>query len=81
MYTGTSHKSGVSAWLRSTLCLVFDHGTSTLCLVFDGEPDILDYIQYSLTSTFQLFFNKIVYRRLSNIFEKNVYRRISTVFG
>ena len=26
---------GVSAWLGSTLCLVFDHGKSTLCLVFD----------------------------------------------
>ena len=28
-------ESGVSAWLGSTLCLVFDHGKSTLCLTFD----------------------------------------------
>ena len=70
MYTGTSRKSGVSAWLGSTLCLVFDHGKSTLCLVFDGELDILDYIQYSLTGAFQLFLNKTVYQRLSNVFEK-----------
>ena len=28
-------ESGVSAWLGSTLCLVFDHGKSKLCLVFD----------------------------------------------
>ena len=28
-------ESGVSAWLGSTLCFVFDHGKSTLCLVFD----------------------------------------------
>ena len=27
--------SGVSAWLGSTLCLMFDHGKSTLCLVFN----------------------------------------------
>ena len=28
-------ESSVSAWLESTLCLVFDYGKSTLCLVFD----------------------------------------------
>ena len=33
--TGHHVESGVSAWLGSTLCLVFDHGKSTLCLVFD----------------------------------------------
>ena len=59
----------MSAWLGSTLCLVFDHGKSTLCLVFDGGLGILDYIQRSLTGTFQLFLNKTVYRRLSNVFE------------
>ena len=32
---GHQVESGVSAWLGSTLCLVFDHGKSTLCLVFD----------------------------------------------
>ena len=32
---GTSVELGVSAWLGSTLCLVFNHGKSTLCLVFD----------------------------------------------
>ena len=48
-------ESGVSVWLGSTLCLVFDHGKSTLCLVFhhgkstlclvfDGGIGILDYI-------------------------------------
>ena len=61
-------KSGVSAWLGSTLCLVFDHGKSTLCFVFDGGLGILDYIQWSLTGTFQLFLNKTVCRRLSNVF-------------
>ena len=61
MYMGTSRKSGVSAWLGLTLCLVFDHGKSTLCLVFDGELEILDYIQWSLTGAFQMFLNKIVY--------------------
>ena len=72
-------ESGVSAWLGSTLCLVFDHdkltlclvfdhGKLTLCLVFDGGLSILDYIQWSLTGTFQLFFNKTVYWRLSNVF-------------
>ena len=34
-------ESGVSAWLGSTLCLVFDGGLS-----------ILDYIQWSLTGEF-----------------------------
>ena len=33
--TGHHVESGVSAWLGSTPCLVFDHGKSTLCLVFD----------------------------------------------
>ena len=33
--TGHNVESGVSAWLGSTLCLVFDHGKLTLCLVFD----------------------------------------------
>ena len=73
-------KSGVSAWLGSTLCLVFDYGKSTLCLVFDGGLGILDYIQWSLTSEYQmllkkmfigdclLFLNKTVYQRLSNVF-------------
>ena len=28
-------ESGVSVWLGSTPCLVFDHGKSTLCLMFD----------------------------------------------
>ena len=60
-------ESCVNAWLGSTLCLVFDHGKSTLCLVFDGGLDILDYIQWSLTGAFQLFWNKIVYWRLSNV--------------
>ena len=67
--TGYHVESGVSAWLGSTLCLVFDHGKSTLCLVFDGGLGILDYIQWSLTGAFQLFLNKTVYRRLSNVFE------------
>ena len=62
-------ESGVSAWLESTLCLVFDHGKSTLCLVFEGGLGILDYIQWSLTGAFQLFLNKTIYRRLSNVFE------------
>ena len=48
---------GVSAWLGSTLCLVFDGGLG-----------ILDYIQWSLTGAFQLFLNKTVYQRLSNVF-------------
>ena len=61
-------ESGVSAWLGSTLCLVFDHGKSTLCLVFDGGLGILDYIQCSFRGAFQLFLNKTVYRRLSNVF-------------
>ena len=51
-------KSGVSAWLGSTLCLVFDHGKLTLCLMFDGELGILDYIQWSFTCAFQLFLIK-----------------------
>ena len=33
--TGHHVESGVSAWLGSTPCLVFDHGKSILCLVFD----------------------------------------------
>ena len=69
LYTGHHVESGVSAWLGSTLCLVFDHGKSTLCLVFDGGLSILDYIQWSLMGTFQLFLNKTVYRRLSNVFK------------
>ena len=66
--TGHHVESGVSAWLGSTLCLVFDHGISTLCLVFDGGLDILDYIQWSLTGAFQMFLNKTVYQRLFNVF-------------
>ena len=66
---GTSRKSSVSAWLVSTLCLVFDHGKSTLCLVFDSGLSILDYIQWSLTGAFQLFLKKTIYQRLSNVFE------------
>ena len=78
--TGHHVESGVSAWLGSTLCLVFDYGKPTLCLVFDGGLGILDYIQWSLTSAYQmllkkmfigdclLFLNKTVYRRLSNVF-------------
>ena len=67
--TGNHVESGVSAWLGSTLCLMFDHGKPTLCLVFDGELNILYYIQWSLTGAFQLFLNKTIYRRLSNVFE------------
>ena len=78
--TGHRVESGVSAWLGSTLCLVFNHGKSTLCLVFDGGLSILDYIQWSLTSAYPmflnktfiggclLFLNKIVHQRLSNVF-------------
>ena len=77
--TGHHVESGVSAWLGSTLCLVFDHGKLTLCLVFDhgkltlclvfdGGLSILDYIQWSLTGEFQLFLNKTFYWRLSNVF-------------
>ena len=62
-------ESGVSEWLGSNLYLVFDHGKLTPCLVFDGGLDILDYIQWSLTGVFQMFLNKTVYRRLSNVFE------------
>ena len=62
-------ESGMSAWLGSTLYLVFDHGKSTLCFMFDSGLCILDYIQWSLMSTFQLFLNKTVYQRLSNVFE------------
>ena len=62
-------ESGVRAWLGSTLCLVFDHGESTLCLVFNGGFGIFDYIQWSLTGIVQLFLNKTVYQRLSNVFE------------
>ena len=40
--TGHHVKSGVSTWLGSTLCLVFNHGKSTLFLVFDGRLGILD---------------------------------------
>ena len=69
LYTGHHVESGVSAWLGSTLCVVFEHGESTLCLVFDGGLSILDYIQWSLTGTFQLFLNKTIYWRLSNVFE------------
>ena len=50
-------ESGVNAWLGSTLCLVFNGGLS-----------ILDYIQWSLMGAFQRFFNKTVYRVLSNVF-------------
>ena len=66
---GTSRRVGVSEWLGSNLFLVFDHGKSTPCLVFDGGLDILDYIQWSLMGVFQMFLNKTVYRRLSNVFE------------
>ena len=59
----------MSAWLGLTLCLVFDHGKSTLCLVLDGGIGILDYIQWNLTGTFQLFLDKTVYQRLSNVFK------------
>ena len=54
--TGHHVESGVSAWLGSTLCLVFNHVKSTQCLVFDGGLGILDYFKWSLTGTFQLFF-------------------------
>ena len=43
--TGHHVELGVSAWLGSTLCLVFDLRKSTLCLVFNGGLDTLDYIQ------------------------------------
>ena len=67
---GTSRRVGYECMaLGSTLCLVFDHGKSTLCLVFDGGLGILDYIQWSLMGAFQLFLNKTVYQRLSNVFE------------
>ena len=56
--TGHHIESGVSTWLGSTLCLVFDHGKSTLCLVFNGGLGILDYMQWSLTGSFQLFLKK-----------------------
>ena len=71
LYLCTGHhvESGVSAWLRSTLCLVFDHGKLTLCLVFDGGLGILVYIQWSLLGAFQLFLNKTVYQKLYNVFE------------
>ena len=59
----TSLRVGCECMVGSTLYLVFDYGKSTLCLVFNGGLGILDYIQWSLTGTFQLFFNKIVYRR------------------
>ena len=53
--TGHHVESSVSAWLGSTLCLVFDHGKSTLCLVFNGGIGILDYIQWIFMDAFQLF--------------------------
>ena len=56
LWTGHHVESGVSTWLGSALCLVFDHGKSTLCLMFNhckstlclvliGGLGILDYIQ------------------------------------
>ena len=68
IYAWDNTSSRVSAWLGSTLCLVFYHGKLTLCLVFDGGLGILDYIQCSFTGAFQLFLNKTVNRRLSNVF-------------
>ena len=53
--TGHHVESGVSAWLGSTMRLVFDHGKWILCFMFDGRLGILDYIQWSLTDGFQLF--------------------------
>ena len=42
---------------------------STLCLVFDDGLSILDYIQWSLMGTFQLFLDKTIFQRLFNVFE------------
>ena len=63
--TGHHGESGVSTWLGSTLCLVFDHGKSTqclafdhgkstLCLVFDGGLYILNYIESWIILVFGL---------------------------
>ena len=73
-------ESGVSAWLGSTLCLVFDHGKSTLCLVFDGGLGILNYTQWSLTSAYQMFLNKMFIGDYPLFLNKTVYRRLSNVF-
>ena len=74
-------ESGVSAWLGSTLCLVFDHTKSTSCLVFDGGLGILDYIQWSLTGAYQMFFNKTFIGYCPLFFNKTIYWRLSNVFN
>ena len=50
-------ESGVSAWFRSTLCLVFDHGKSTLCLVFDN----LSWAQGRLTPCLVLMVDSVTW--------------------
>ena len=50
-------ESGVSAWLGSTLCLVFDHGKSTLCLVFDHGKSTLCLVFDHGKSTLCLVFD------------------------
>ena len=78
--TGHYIESGVSAWLGSTLCLVFEHGKSTLYLVFDGGLDILDYIQWSLIGAFQMFLNKTFIGDRPLFLNKKIYRRLSNAF-
>ena len=80
LYTRHHVESGVSAWLGSTRCLVFDHGKSTLCLVFDGGLGILDYIQWSLTGVYQMFFNTTFIEDCPLFLNKTVYQRLSNVF-
>ena len=78
--SGHHVESCVSAWLGSTLCLVFHHGKSTLCLVFNGGLNILDYIQWSLTGAFPMFLNKTLIEDCPLFFNKTVYRRLSNAF-
>ena len=50
------------------------------CVVFDGGLGILDYIQWSLMGTFKLFLNKTFIGDCPLFFNKTVYRRLSNVF-
>ena len=76
---------GVSAWYRSTLCLVFHdmswvHGRSTLCFVFDGGLSNLDYIKRSFTGTFHSFRIKLFVGDCPLLLNKVGYWRLSSAF-
>ena len=93
--TGHHVELGVSAWIGSTLCLVFDHGESTLCLVFENLSwaqgkstpclvlivgSVLWTMSNGLSWVHFIALNKTVYQDCPMLLNKVVYRRLSNPF-